>query len=149
MIFLVFLATVVNYLDRQALSVVAPQLRAEFAMSNAEYGRVLFAFMLAYTIMNGASGVLIDRMGTRVGYALCMLWWSAATLLHAFARGVWSLGAFRFLLGLGEAGNWPAGVKVVAEWFPERERALASGIFNSGIRALRSSPDPCEPKQNR
>jgi ACS family hexuronate transporter-like MFS transporter len=132
MISLAFFATVVNYLDRQALSVVAPTLRVQFAMSNTEYGRVLFAFMLAYTIMNGFSGVMIDRVGTRVGYALCMLWWSAATLLHALARGVWSLGVLRFLLGLGEAGNWPAGVKVVAEWFPERERALASGIFNSG-----------------
>ena len=142
MIFLVFLATVVNYLDRQALSVVAPQLRTEFGMSNTAYGRVLFAFMLAYTIMNGASGVLIDRLGTRVGYALCMLWWSSATLLHSLARGVWSLGVFRFLLGLGEAGNWPAGVKVVAEWFPESERALASGIFNSGsaIGAILAPP---------
>lgn len=132
MISLAFLATVVNYLDRQALSVVAPQLRVEFSMSNTEYGRVLFAFMLAYTIGNAFSGVLIDRLGTRLGYALCMLWWSAATLLHSLATGVWSLGIFRFLLGLGKAGNWPAAVKVVAEWFPERERALASGIFNSG-----------------
>jgi ACS family hexuronate transporter-like MFS transporter len=131
MIALAFLATVINYLDRQALSVIAPRLRYEFAMSNTEYGRVIFAFMLAYTIMNGFSGVLIDRLGTKLGYALCMLWWSGATLLHVFARGVWSLGIFRFLLGMGEAGNWPAGVKVVAEWFPEKERALASGIFNS------------------
>ena len=142
MISLAFFATVVNYLDRQALSVVAPRLRVEFSMSNTEYGRVLFAFMLAYTIMNGFSGLMIDRLGTRLGYALCMLWWSAATLLHALARGVWSLGLFRFLLGLGEAGNWPAGVKVVAEWFPERERALASGIFNSGsaIGAILAPP---------
>jgi MFS transporter, ACS family, hexuronate transporter len=132
MIALVFLATVINYLDRQTLSVVAPQLRDEFEMSNTEYGRVIFSFMLAYTIMNGVSGVLIDRLGTKLGYALCILWWSIATLLHVFASGVWSLGAFRFLLGVGEAGNWPAGVKVVAEWFPEKERALASGIFNSG-----------------
>jgi len=91
--------------------------------------------MLAYTIMNSASGVLIDRLGTKLGYALCILWWSVATLLHALATGVWSLGAFRFLLGIGEAGNWPAGVKVVAEWFPENERALASGLFNSGSAA--------------
>ena len=142
MISLAFFATVVNYLDRQALSVVAATLNDEFAMSNTEYGRVLFAFMLAYTIMNGFSGVMIDRVGTRLGYALCMLWWAAATLLHALARGVWSLGAFRFLLGLGEAGNWPAAVKVVAEWFPERERALASGIFNSGsaIGAILAPP---------
>src|SRR5436305_10808626 len=71
-------------------------------------------------------------MGTRLGYAACVAWWSTAAVLHALARGALSLGFFRFLLGMGEAGNWPAGVKVVAEWFPERERALASGVFNSG-----------------
>jgi len=92
----------------------------------------VFAFMLAYTIMNGVSGPLIDRLGTRLGYALSIGWWSAAAVLHAFVRGAVSLGAARFLLGMGEAGNWPGGVKVVAEWFPEQERALASGIFNSG-----------------
>ncbi len=132
MIGLAFAATAINYLDRQTLSVAAPVLREQFHMSNVDYSRVLFAFLFAYTIMNGVSGPLIDRLGTRLGYALCIAWWSAAALLHAFARGAVSLGVFRFLLGAGEAGNWPAGVKVVAEWFPERERALASGIFNSG-----------------
>jgi len=132
MIGLVFAATVINYLDRQTLSVVAPVLREEFHMSNTVYSRIVFAFMLAYTIMNGVSGPLMDRLGTRLGYALCMAWWSVAAILHALARGAWSLGVCRFLLGMGEAGNWPAGVKVVAEWFPVRERALASGIFNSG-----------------
>jgi ACS family hexuronate transporter-like MFS transporter len=111
-------------------------------MSNETYGRVLAAFLLAYTVMNGVSGPLIDRLGTRVGYALVMAWWSAAGMLHALARGPLSLGFFRFLLGMGEAGNWPAGVKVVAEWFPPKERALASGIFNSGsaIGALLAPP---------
>ncbi len=132
MISLAFWATVINYLDRQALSVAAPVLREQFHMSNVAYSRVVFGFLLAYTISNGLSGAVIDRLGTRLGYALCMAWWSAAALLHAFARGMWSLGAFRFLLGIGEAGNWPAAVKVVAEWFPESERALASGLFNSG-----------------
>jgi ACS family hexuronate transporter-like MFS transporter len=132
MIGLAFLATVINYLDRQTLSVAAPVLREEFHMSNVAYSRVVFAFMLAYTIMNGVSGPLLDRLGTRLGYALCMAWWSAAAILHALATGPWSLGLFRFLLGMGEAGNWPGGVKVVAEWFPVQERALASGIFNSG-----------------
>jgi MFS transporter, ACS family, aldohexuronate transporter len=132
MIAMVFLATVINYLDRQTLSVVAPVLREQFHMSNVAYSRVVFAFMLAYTISNGISGPLIDRLGTRLGYALCILWWSVAAMLHALARGTWSLGACRFLLGIGEAGNWPGGVKVVAEWFPVQERALASGIFNSG-----------------
>ena len=132
MILLVFLATAINYLDRQTLSVVAPLLIDHFHMSNRAYSRVIFAFMLAYTVMNGVSGPLIDRLGTRAGYALTAAWWSVAAILHALARGPWTLGLYRFLLGMGEAGNWPAGVKVVAEWFPTRERALASGIFNSG-----------------
>lgn len=142
MIALAFLATVINYLDRQTLSVVAPILSAEFHMTSETYGLVVSAFMLAYTIMNGVSGPLLDRLGTRLGYALCIAWWSTAAALHAFVRGPWSLGAFRFLLGMGEAGNWPAAVKLVAEWFPPHERALASGIFNSGaaIGAIAAPP---------
>jgi ACS family hexuronate transporter-like MFS transporter len=132
MIALAFSATVVNYLDRQTLSVVAPFLIEQFHMTNVDYSRVVFAFMLAYTISNGFSGPLIDRLGTRTGYALSIGWWSVAAILHGLARGAFSLGACRFLLGIGEAGNWPAAVKLVAEWFPVKERALASGIFNSG-----------------
>jgi len=135
MISLAFWATLINYLDRQTLSVAAPVLREQFHMSNVGYSRVVFGFLLAYTIMNGVSGPLIDRLGTRLGYALCIAWWSAASILHVFARGALSLGIFRFLLGAGEAGNWPAAVRIVAEWFPEKERALASGIFNSGSAA--------------
>jgi ACS family hexuronate transporter-like MFS transporter len=132
MVAFAFGATVINYLDRQVLSITAPLLKEEFRMSDESYGLVLAAFMLAYAVMNGLSGPFIDRVGTRVGYACCMAWWSTAGLLHVFARGPVSLGLFRFLLGAGEAGNWPAGVKLVSEWFPARERALASGIFNSG-----------------
>src|SRR5450432_3392142 len=132
MISLAFWATAINYLDRQTLSVAAPALREQFHMSNVDYSRVVFAFLLAYTIMNGVSGPLIDWLGTRLGYGLCVAWWSVAAMLHAFARGALSLGAFRFLLGMGEAGNWPGAVKVVAEWFPENERAFAAGLFNSG-----------------
>jgi MFS transporter, ACS family, aldohexuronate transporter len=132
MIALVFFATAINYLDRQTLSVVAPLLVTQFHMTGESYSRVIFAFMLAYTLMNGVSGPLIDRLGTRLGYALTTIWWSVAAMLHALARGPWSLGVYRFLLGMGEAGNWPGGVKVVAEWFPVQERSLASGIFNSG-----------------
>jgi ACS family hexuronate transporter-like MFS transporter len=135
MIGLAFWATAINYLDRQTLSVAAPALSEQFHMSDVDYSRVTSAFLFAYTIMNGVSGPLIDRLGTRLGYGLCVLWWSAAAMLHALARGAFSLGAFRFLLGMGEAGNWPGAVKVVAEWFPEHERALASGIFNSGSAA--------------
>lgn len=142
MIGLAFLATVINYLDRQTLSVVAPVLLEQFHMNSVDYSRVVSSFLLAYTVMNAVSGPLIDRLGTRTGYALCMVWWSVSAILHIFARGALSLGVFRFLLGMGEAGNWPAGVKVVAEWFPERERALASGIFNSGstIGAILAPP---------
>jgi len=142
MIGLVFLATVINYLNRQTLSVVAPVITEQFHMSNVDYSRVVFAFMLAYTVMNGISGPMVDRLGTKLGYAVCMAWWSIATMLHSLARGVFSLGVYRFLLGMGEAGNWPAGVKVVAEWFPPKERALASGIFNSGssIGAVAAPP---------
>src|ERR1041385_8800709 len=100
MIGLVFWATVINYLDRQTLSVAAPLLREQFHMSNVEYSRVIFAFMLAYTIMNGVSGPLIDRLGTRAGYALTAAWWSASAMLHALATGPWSLAIYRFLLGM-------------------------------------------------
>jgi len=132
MIGFAFLATVINYLDRQTLSVIAPALREEFNMSNEAYGYVLSAFMLAYTVSNGISGPLLDRLGTRLGYAACMAFWSTAGILHALVTGPWSLAGCRFLLGIGEAGNWPAAVKVTTEWFLPHERALAAGIFNSG-----------------
>jgi len=139
-----FLATTINYLDRQVLSVVAasPDFKAAVPLTQEAYGYVTSAFMLAYTIMNGLSGPFIDYVGTRIGYACCMLSWSVAGMLHVLARGPLSLGCFRFLLGAGEAGNWPAGAKLVGEWFPPRERALASGIFNSGasIGAVISTP---------
>jgi ACS family hexuronate transporter-like MFS transporter len=135
MIALAFLATLINYLDRQALSVAAPVLKLQFHMSSIGYSRILVAFLLAYTLMNGASGFLIDHLGTRIGYAAFVGWWSLCALLQATAQGVWSLGIFCFLLGIGEAGNWPGAVKVVAEWFPAEERSLASGIFNSGAAA--------------
>lgn len=137
-----FLATVINYLDRQTLSVMAPILLAQFHISAETYSQIIFAFMLAYTLMNGISGRLLDRLGSKVGYALTIAWWSGAEILHAFTAGAFSLGIFRFLLGFGEAGNYPAGVKVIAEWFPAEERSLASGIFNSGaaIGAILAPP---------
>lgn len=141
---LAFFATAINYLDRQVLSVVAasPDFKAACPLTEEAYGYTASAFMLAYTIMNGLSGPLIDYVGTRIGYACCMLWWSLAGILHIFARGPISLGSFRFLLGAGEAGNWPAAAKLVGEWFPPKERALASGIFNSGasIGSVISAP---------
>ena len=129
-----FFATIINYLDRQVLSVVvtAPDFKAMVPLTQETYGYITSAFMLAYAISNGLSGPFIDYVGTRVGYACCMVWWSVAGILHAFARGPLSLGFYRLLLGAGEAGNWPAAAKLVTEWFPAKERALASGIFNSG-----------------
>jgi ACS family hexuronate transporter-like MFS transporter len=139
---LAFFATVINYLDRQTLSVAAPELRKQLHFGDIEYAWIVNGFLLAYTVMNGISGPLIDRLGTKRGYALCMLWWSAASVLHGFVGSAWGLGICRFLLGMGEAGNWPAAIKVVSEWFPPRERPLASGIFNSGsaIGALIAPP---------
>jgi ACS family hexuronate transporter-like MFS transporter len=132
MISLALLATTINYLDRQVLSVAEPVLREQLHIGTIAYSRIIFAFMLSYTVMNGICGRLIDRFGTRAGYALCMAWWSASAALHALARGPIGLAVARFSLGMGEAGNWPAAVKVVSEWFPAEETALASGIFNSG-----------------
>jgi ACS family hexuronate transporter-like MFS transporter len=142
MLGMTFLATVINYLDRQTLSVMAPVLLDHFHITAGTYSQIIFAFMLAYTIMNGISGPLLDRLGSRIGYSLTIAFWSAAEVLTAAATGAVSLGAYRFLLGVGEAGNYPAGVKVIGEWFPPKERSLASGIFNSGaaIGAMLAPP---------
>jgi MFS transporter, ACS family, hexuronate transporter len=137
-----FAATIINYLDRQTPSVMAPVLSEKFHISASSYSRIIFAFMLAYTLMNGVSGRVLDRLGSKIGYGLTIAWWSAAEILHAFSAGPFGLGVFRFLLGVGEAGNYPAGVKLIVEWFPVSERSLASGIFNSGasIGAILAPP---------
>jgi ACS family hexuronate transporter-like MFS transporter len=132
MVGLVFLATVINYLCRQAYSVSATTLQKVFSLSNEDYGLLTSGFFFAYALGNGVSGPSIDRLGAKRGYILCMFLWSSAVGLVGAAQNVWMLAGFLMLLGLGEAGNWPAAVKVVGEWFPTRERSLASGIFNSG-----------------
>jgi MFS transporter, ACS family, hexuronate transporter len=129
---LLFIATLINYIDRQTLSVLAPVLRDEFQLTNTDYSRIVFAFLLAYMIMQTGSGRLMDWMGTKKGFSLTICWWSAAAMLHAATTSALNLGAFRFLLGLGQAGNWPGGVKAVSEWFPPKERAFAIGFWNSG-----------------
>jgi len=129
---LLFLGTTINYIDRGTIAILAPKLQTIFRWSESDYGWIINAFMVAYAIMMVASGGIIDRVGTRAGYALAMGWWSLAAIGHALARGVLSFGLARFMLGAGEAGNFPASIKSVAEWFPKRERALATGIFNSG-----------------
>ena len=129
---MLFLATSINYADRLALSVVSSDLRKEFAMTEQDYSFVVTAFLLAYSIMYAGSGYIVDRLGTRAGFAAFIFTWSLAAMLHGFVRGKWSLGGARFLLGLGEPGNWPAAAKATAEWFPAGQRALVIGIFNAG-----------------
>jgi len=129
---LLFFATTVNYADRQVLGILAPTLQRELGWSEAQYGLIVTAFQAAYAIGLLGIGRLIDRVGTRLGYSLALGWWSIAAMLHALATSALGFGCARFLLGLGEAGNFPAAIKTVAEWFPKRERALATGVFNSG-----------------
>lgn len=128
----IFLATTINYIDRQALSVAAPVMRKDLNLSNEQYSWIVSAFLLSYTIMQIISGRLIDVLGTKKGFSLAIIWWSIANMLHAFGKGMLSLGIFRFLLGIGEAGNYPAGMKAISEWFPKEERSKAVGILNMG-----------------
>lgn len=129
---LIFLATLINYIDRLTISVLAPVITHDLGLTNTEFGGILTWFLFAYTISQGLSGKLYDRVGTKRGFVCSILLWSLAAMAHAFARGLRSLSVFRFVLGLGEAGNWPGAAKTVAEWFPIRERAFGMAIFNSG-----------------
>lgn len=129
---LLFYATSVNYLDRQVLGLLKPVLSRELGWHESDYGWVVFAFQCAYALMMPLAGRIIDRLGTRLSYTLAVLTWSIASMSHALARSAIQFAAARFLLGVGEAGNFPAAIKTVAVWFPKRERALATGIFNSG-----------------
>ena len=129
---LIFLATLINYIDRLTISVLAPLITKELNLTNTQFGGILFWFLLAYTISQGLSGKLYDRVGTKIGFVYSIILWSIAAMAHALARGLASLSVFRFFLGLGEAGNWPGAAKTVAEWFPIRERAFGMAIFNSG-----------------
>ena len=129
---LVCLATIINYIDRSALSIMWPDISKDLAMDKTDYSYILNTFLVAYAIGQTISGKMFDKIGTRFGFVISITVWGIATSLHTFARGVLSLGFFRILLGLGEAGNWPGAVKSNAEWFPSKERALAQGIFNSG-----------------
>lgn len=129
---LLFLSTVINYIDRQTLSVVSPILTKEFNLSPSEYANVLTAFLAAYTVMYVGSGFLVDRFGTRRALAGFMVWWSLANMAHAMVRGIWSLAAFRTLLGAGESGNFMAAFKAVSEWYPAKERAFVNGLINAG-----------------
>jgi ACS family hexuronate transporter-like MFS transporter len=129
---LLFLATTINYLDRIAFGFLIPEIRKDVPVDEITYGRLTFAFEIAYTAGFLLMGKFVDRFGTRVGYAVSIAWWSAAALLHAAARSAMGLGVYRALLGLGESGNFPAAIKSVSEWFPKKDRAFATGIFNAG-----------------
>jgi MFS transporter, ACS family, hexuronate transporter len=129
---LLFFATTINYVDRGVLGVLAPSLQKEIGWTDTQYGDINAAFSLAYAIGFLVLGRFIDRVGTRAGYAIALVAWSLAAAGHALARSAFGFGVARFFLGLGEAGNFPAAVKTTAEWFPRRERALATGVFNAG-----------------
>jgi ACS family hexuronate transporter-like MFS transporter len=125
-------STIINYIDRQTLSVLAPVLKAEYRWSNQDFALVVIAFRLAYAIMQAVSGRIVDRLGTRRGLTLAVAWYSSVAMVTAAARGLWSFCALRFMLGVGEAANWPAATKTVAEWFPKSERGWAVALFDSG-----------------
>jgi ACS family hexuronate transporter-like MFS transporter len=134
---LLFFATTINYVDRQVLGILAsdPAFQQAVGWNEAEYGYVNSAFQAAYAIGLLVAGGLMDRLGTRRGFSIAIVFWSLAAMAHALARGPLGFGIARFALGLGEAGNFPAAIKTVAEWFPKKERALAVGLLNSGTNA--------------
>ena len=129
---LLFFATTINYVDRQVIGVLKPLLEQELGWSEIDYGNIVFSFQAAYAVGYGGGGRLLDRLGVRFGYALAVALWSLAALAHGGARSLTAFMAARAALGLAEGANFPAAVKAVGEWFPERERALAIGIFNAG-----------------
>jgi ACS family hexuronate transporter-like MFS transporter len=129
---LLFFANTINYMDRQVLGVLAPLLQTKIGWNEVQYGYIVEAFQAAYALGLLVVGGIIDAIGVRLGYALAIGLWSLAAISHSLARSALSFGISRFFLGLGESGNFPAAVKTVAEWFPKKERALATGIFNCG-----------------
>ena len=129
---LLFFATTINYMDRQVFGLLAPDLQKMFGWNEVQYGNIVFCFQAAYAVGLALMGGVIDRIGTRIGYALSICIWSLAAMGHALANSIVGFGFARAMLGLGEAGNFPSAIKTVTEWFPKKERALATGIFNSG-----------------
>jgi len=129
---LLFFATTINYIDRQVIGLLKPYIEKDLGWSEADYGYIVTAFQIAYAIGLITTGRFLDKFGTRIGYLWAIVVWSIAGMAHAAARGLVSFSAARFALGIGEAANFPAAVKTVAEWFPKKERAFAAGLFNSG-----------------
>jgi MFS transporter, ACS family, hexuronate transporter len=129
---LLFASTVINYIDRQTLSLLAPYLKLQYHWTNSDYANIAIAFRVAYSIGQTGFGRLMDRIGTRRGLTLTVIWYSVISMLTSLASGFYSFATLRFLLGAGESANWPAAAKAVSEWFPRRERALATALFDSG-----------------
>ena len=129
---MLFASTVINYIDRQTLSILAPYLKQDFHWSNVDYANIAIAFRVAYTIGQTICGRLVDRVGTRRGLTISVAWYSMVSLLTSLANGFRSFALFRFLLGAGESANWPGASKAVSEWFPKRERGLATAFYDSG-----------------
>ena len=129
---LLFFATTINYLDRQVLSLLKSDLEVEFNWSDTDYANIIMVFQLVYAVSMLFAGRIIDWLGTKAGFAWALIVWSVAAMLHALAKGTGGFMFARGLLGFGESGNFPAAIKTTAEWFPKRERALATGVFNSG-----------------
>ena len=129
---LLFASTVINYIDRQTLSVLAPRLKTEFSWSNSDWALIVISFRVAYTLMQTVAGRMLDWLGTRRGLLLTVSWYSVAAAATSLAVGLKSFMCFRFLLGSGEAANWPGATKTVAEWFPKAERGWAVALFDSG-----------------
>jgi ACS family hexuronate transporter-like MFS transporter len=125
-------STIINYIDRQTLSLLAPYLKLEYHWTNSDYANLVIGFRIAYSLGQTVFGRFMDRIGTRRGLSLTVAFYSLVSVLTSLARGFYSFAAFRFLLGAGESGNWPAATKAVSEWFPKRERGLATALFDSG-----------------
>lgn len=129
---ILFASTVINYIDRQTLSILAPFLKQQYHWTNSDYANIAIAFRIAYSIGQTVCGQQIDRLGTRLGLTISVTWYSIVSLLTSLARGITSFAIFRFLLGAGESANWPGASKAVSEWFPKRERGLAAALYDSG-----------------
>ncbi len=129
---LLFASTVINYLDRQTLSVLGPYLKIQYQWNNQQFATIVIAFRIAYSVGQTVAGRLIDRVGTRKGLTITVIWYSIAAMLTSLAMGLRSFAFFRFLLGAGESANWPAATKAVSEWFPKKERGWAVALFDSG-----------------
>src|SRR5258705_3368055 len=129
---ILFASTVINYIDRQTLSILAPFLKQDYHWTNVDYANIAIAFRSAYSVGQTAWGRLMDRVGTRRGLTISVMWYSIVSVLTSLANGLSSFALFRFLLGAGESANWPGASKAVSEWFPKRERGLATALYDSG-----------------